>query len=375
MGFFGLGLLGLLSLFAFAAPVSNSPVPTLPVPAALPATCGEVRPFTPVQTPLPPGVTGRVAFYAAEYDPATWQVKRAAGLGAVNELHPVASMYKGVLVEAVMRDVDSGKLSLRQPFETTEATRSIEAYPPGLNTLQALATRAIANSDNTAADILQLAYGPERLARLVRQRSPCTRLLLTTKAMWAAQAGLLADHLGSDVLADTSRYAAQPWEAQLVQADELIAAAQRFTGPEVELMLDGWFRGLEYSPQVDLNVQPLSTAQAFTDLIARTYSGVNLGLSRPTYRQIMATGCCRPRQPRLKTRYWAAKAGSGWRILTLSGYIETPDGRRFAYTYLNDLSDVDDSELMEKQIRPLVVWIETALLELAKPEPPAAAGH
>lgn len=335
------------------------------VPAALTLrSCGEAEPVTPVGLPLPPQVTGRVAFYAAEYDPNTWAVKQAVGLGRINELHPTASLYKGLLIEAVMRDVDAGKLSLKQPFETTPANRSIEAYPPGVNTLASLARRAIQESDNTAADILHLAYGPQRLSRFIAQRSPCTTLLLTTKAMWAAQAGLLPEILGLNVSAGTGAYATLPWEEKLSQASAMILAAQNFTGPEVEARLDAWFRGPLYTPQVDLNVQPLTTAQAFTALVARTFSGVQLAQSRATFRQIMALGCCRPKRPRLPALYWAAKAGSGWRILTLSGYVETRAGRRFAYTYLNDLSATDDSALMEAQIRPLVQWIEDVLLDL-----------
>lgn len=320
---------------------------------------------TPTRLPLPPGVTGRVSFFAAEYDPKTLRPLQAFTLGNPDDLHPLASIFKPLVVQGVLQDVDAGKFRLNSTFTTTAATRSIEDYPAGRNSLQVLAKRAISLSDNTASDILHLAYGPERLARAVRQQSPCTSVLLTTKAWWAAQAGLIPEVMTADTAAGSRLYGAQPFEQRLLTAGTLIAASQKLTGPDVERALDAYFHGPTYAADMEVNLQNTSTARAYTDLMARTLSGSALKpATRKVFRDILATGCCRPRTPKLNARYWAAKAGSGWGILTLTGYVETGDGRVLAYTYLNDGSTTTDAEEMEKQIRPVVLWIEQNLLAL-----------
>lgn len=320
---------------------------------------------TPTRLPLPPGVTGRVSFFAAEYDPKTLRPLQAFTLGNPDDLHPLASIFKPLVVQGVLQDVDAGKFRLNSTFTTTAATRSIEDYPAGCNSLQVLAKRAISLSDNTASDILHLAYGPERLARAVRQQSPCTSVLLTTKAWWAAQAGLIPEVMTADTAAGSRLYGAQPFEQRLLTAGTLIAASQKLTGPDVERALDAYFHGPTYAADMEVNLQNTSTARAYTDLMARTLSGSALKpATRKVFRDILATGCCRPRTPKLNARYWAAKAGSGWGILTLTGYVETGDGRVLAYTYLNDGSTTTDAEEMEKQIRPVVLWIEQNLLAL-----------
>lgn len=362
-------MLALLTVFSSGAWAQTSPPrpsDALTLTAEIvPVMCGVAAPYSLITRPLPAGVGGRVAFYLAEYD-RQGNVLQARGLGNVRELHPVASANKGFLIEAAFREVDKGLISLNEKLTTTPANQSIEAFPAGTNTFQHLALRAIQGSDNTASDIVLLRYGPEKFSRLIRQRSPCTTFLLTSKAQWAAQAGLLSSVLGDEVVAGTARYAALPFEERLAVAQRLIQEAQIFTGRQVQLPLERWFRSPQYTPLVDMNLQYTSTAKALADLAARTYDGQNLGKTRSLYRQIMATGCCRPKQPAFKTAYWAAKAGSGWRILTLTGYIEMPDGRRFAYAYLNDLTIVQDDSELERQIRPVVGWIERTLGDIVR---------
>ena len=361
--------LALLTLFSTGAWAQSSPPRTYdaltPTAEIVPVMCGAPAPYSLIPRPLPAGVGGRVAFYLAEYD-KQGNVLQARGLGNVRELHPVASANKGFLIEAAFRDVDKGLIGLSEKITTTQANQSIEAFPAGTNTFQHLALRAIQGSDNTASDIVLLRYGSEKFSRLIKQRSPCTTFLLTSKAQWAAQGGLLSSVLGPDVVAGTARYASLPFEERLTVAQRLIREAQTFTGRQVQVPLEQWFRSPQYTPLVDMNLQYTSTAKALADLAARTYDGQNLGRTRPLYRQIMATGCCRPRQPAFKTAYWAAKAGSGWRILTLTGYVEMPDGRRFAYAYLNDLTVVQDDPELEKQIRPVVAWIERTLGDMVR---------
>ena len=335
-----------------AAPTCISPLVTAPLTAPTPLA-------------LPAGVMGHVSFYAAEYDPKTRQPLRALTLGNPDDLHPTASIFKPLILQGVLQDVDAGKLRLNTVFTTTAANRSIEDYPAGSNSLQVLAKRAIYLSDNTASDILHLAYGPERLARGVRQQSPCTSVLLTTKAWWAAQAGTIPSVMTPDTAAGARAYGAQPFAQRLLTAKALIAASQKLTGPEVERKLDLYFNGPTYAADMEVNLQNTSTARAYTDLMAQTLSGLALKpTTRKVFRDILATGCCRPKTPKLNATYWAAKAGSGWGILTLTGYVETGDGRTFAYTYLNNGSVTTDAEEMEKQIRPMVLWIEQNLQTL-----------
>ncbi len=354
-----------------AATVAGAAAPVLPTPAwagggpsCLSAPASSSAPM-PTGLALPAGVTGRVNFYAAEYDPRTHQTLRALALGRPDDVQPLASSFKPLVVQAALQEVDAGRLRLNTLLTTTAANRSIEGYPAGSNSVQVLAKRAIYLSDNTASDLLHLAAGPERLAREVRRQSPCTSLLLTTKAWWAAQAGLLPAVLTPDPVAGLRAYGAQPFDQRLLTARALIAAAQKVTGPEVERQLDLYFHGPTYAADLELAVQNTSTARVYTDLMARTLPGAALKpATRTVFRDILATGCCRPKTPKLDATYWAAKAGSGWGILTLTGYVETGDGRRFAYTYLNDGSVTTDAEEMEKQIRPVVLWIEQNLLTL-----------
>ena len=187
-------------------------------------TCGTAPLALPVSVPLPAVVTGRVAFYIAEYD-KTGRVLQAQSLGDINAVHPTASIYKGLLLEAVMREVDAGRMSLKQTFKTTDANRSIEVYPAGSNTMQVLAERAIRQSDNTAADILHLTYGPEKLARFIQERSPCTQVMLTTKGMWAFQSGLIPQVSG-DVVEGSRAFAALPFAERVKQATLINQAAQ-----------------------------------------------------------------------------------------------------------------------------------------------------
>ena len=354
------GLLMVGTVDAVTAATAATPATIPPTP-----TCGEtVRP-TLSASPLPSPVTGRVAFYAADYDRATLKVTRSIGLGTLNAVQPVASAYKPLVVELALRDVDSGRLRLNTPLATTAATRSIEFYPAGTNPLATLAQRAIVRSDNTAGDLLQQAVGTQRVTRSIRERSPCTSVFLTGKAAWAAQGFLHSAVVGDDLLAGAQRYAALPFEERLATATRLNANAMTYTGPEVEGAIDSYFRGPMYDPRIDLAFQHTSTAKAYADLVARVYGGDNLEpQTRRLFRSWLKDGCCQPKSPTLETTYWGTKAGSGWRLLTLTGRVELPDGRVLAYAYLNDGSDTLEAEDMEAQIPAVVAWIDRNLRNL-----------
>lgn len=356
-------LMGLLLGAAAAAP-PPSPEPT-------PLTCSEAPDpaltagfsSTPSR-PLPAGVTGRVDFYAAVYDRAGRPL-RDVRLGDVDALHPLASAFKPLVVQAALQDVDAGRLTLGTLLETTAGRRSIEAYPAGKNSVETLGKRALVRSDNTASDLLHLAAGTERVARAVHTASPCTSVLHTTKALWAAQAGLLRDVFVPE--RDAAGYAAAPFEARLPIALKLNRRAQDLTGPVVEAALDVYFHGSTYDPALELAVQNTSTPRAYAGLLAHTLPGAALKpATRRLFRAWLSESCCKPKAPTLKVNFWGAKAGSGWRILTLTGAAELPNGQTLAYAYLNDGSDTLDAEDMERQIPAVVRWIDGTLADLAR---------
>jgi beta-lactamase class A len=122
-----------------------------------------------------------------------------------------------------------------------------------------------------------------------------------------------------------------------------------------------------YTPELELWLQNTTTPKALTDLLVKIMPAQDLKPAmRSVFRKIMTTGCCISKNTPLGSVYRAAKAGSGWRMLMLSGYAELPEGVTVTYTYLNDQSDTLDAEDMEKQIRPVNAWIDKILVKIAK---------
>lgn len=314
--------------------------------------------------PLPALITGRVAFYAGLYPPNERSAKRSVSLGDRHGVFPTASMFKTLTVYALMRGVENREYNLTDRLTTTPDNQSIEAFPSGVNSLQRLSERAIHNSDNTANDLLQLAVGPRELSGLVSSLSRCTTVLLTTKAWWAAQAGLLPETIGEDTLAGARTYAALPAPERVTAAARIIAESMNIRAKPLEAALETYFHGSDYTSEVELLLQNTTTPQAYADLLARIMPARELTRTRSTFRKIMTTGCCIPKPSRLTPTYRAAKAGSGWRVLTLSGYLELANGNRLAYTYMNIESQTLESEDMERQIRPINAWIERAIEKL-----------
>ncbi len=327
--------------------------------------CGSTPETSTPLLKLPAVVSGRVAFYAAAYRNGVLIPNTAVAVGDPSAVYPMESMHKTFVVHAAMRAVDAGTLRLEQKFKTTSANQSIETYPKGSNSLIELAKRAIAKSDNTASDILHTAVGTASLARDIKSISPCTTILLTSKAYWAAQGGLSSGVLGKDLQAGAQRYATLPFEQRLLVASRLNAAAQKVKASAVERAIDRYFHSASYTPVLELWLQNTTTARAFTDLLVNVILANDLKpQTRKVFRQIMISGCCFSKNSPLHSVYRAAKAGSGWRMLMLSGYAELPQGLRLAYTYLNDQSNGLDAEVMEKQIRPINIWIDKLLIRL-----------
>ncbi|MDB5044252.1 MAG: serine hydrolase, partial [Deinococcus sp.] len=105
-----------LLLACALVPSSAQAAITWPDPPELtPLTCTARASAAPVQlapsSALPVGVSGRVAFSAILFGP-DGQPLRELTLGDPDALHPLASTFKPLVVEAVLRDIDAGKLRL-----------------------------------------------------------------------------------------------------------------------------------------------------------------------------------------------------------------------------------------------------------------------
>lgn len=345
--------------------------PSGSIGATTSAVCGPAvtAPLPPL--PLPTTVSGKVSFYAAVYDPKTAAPVRAYAIGPVNRVMPLASAYKTAVLWATLRDVEAGRLKLSTRLATTEANRSIEFYSKGTNTVQHLLQAAIGDSENTAADVLHRTVGTERIASLVAERSPCTQIMLTNKALWGAQAGLFPELIPSTshdvMLRAAQRYQALPLKERIAFASRLNTQSLQVTGPAVERSLDVYFKGPNYDAALDTALQNTSTAQSYADFLA--YLHLKSGLSPQNdklMRSLLGEGCCRDKAAPFKYTYWGAKAGSGWRLLTLTGAVQLPDGRLIAYAYLNHESNTLDSVDIERQIRPLMSWLGPVLYQLGR---------
>jgi len=332
----------------------------------LPVECGQRITGQPVLPPLPAIVTGRVGFYAARYSDSIPIPSSTVTIGTSSGIFPTASAYKTLVVHEALRGVDRGTFKLKQLFETTPANQSIERYPRGMNTLEVLADRAIRLSDNTASDLLHRAIGPASLARYVKAKSSCTNVLITNKAWWAAQGSLLPQVLGNDLYSGAQSYAALGFEYRINVAAQLNAAAKTVTAASIEQAIETYFRSAAYTTDLELMLQNTTTPQAFSDLLAQVMPAKNLQpTTRKLFRQIMSTGCCYAKKSSVISTYRAAKAGSGWRVLTMTGYLELPNKEAIAYAYFNDRSETFESEVIEKQIRAVSLWIDQVIFDIA----------
>ncbi|WP_407571933.1 serine hydrolase [Deinococcus altitudinis] len=317
------------------------------------------------QGPLPKSVTGRVDFLAARYR-SDGVLLRTISLGHPDHLHPMASSFKPLVVHAVLKDIDAGRLKLNTPVQVSDATRSLGPFPSGITPVSTLLDIAINGSNNTAADLLLLQYGPDRLAREVDEQSGhCTQVLLTTKGWWTAQSGLADEALGKRGAAGYGRL---PFGPRLRMAGQILAAARKVGPAQLGPALDRVFARKTYDPNSELDLQNVTTPRSYLPLVARTLPGDDLSAgSRALLRKILSTGCCRPERPRLKASAWWAKGGITWRVLNLTGVVELPDGSRLAYVYMNDLSQTADAGALRANAPAAVTWIESQLLALLNP--------
>jgi beta-lactamase class A len=328
--------------------------------------CGELLEAQVSTLPLPKTVTGRVGFFADYYKKGESSPSQSIAYGPVNAFFPTISMYKSLVVFDALEKVDQKRLSLNQKFITTPQNQSIEKFPPGSNPLSYLLQRTIQRSDNTASDIVHLAVGPKALAYTVKNNSPCTNVLITSKAWWGTQGGLFPQVIGKNLPKGIKSYYDLPFEARVDMARKLIAASMKVTGKQVELSLDRYFGGPNYTAKIEFWLQNITTPQAYTRLFYSLFANSPLSpKSQTLFRDLMKLGCCYQTGGPLPVSYRAAKIGSGWRMLTLSGYTELKNGDKLVYTYMNDQSDTKDSNDMDKQIRVVNQWIDLNLAQIA----------
>ncbi|MFN8510212.1 MAG: serine hydrolase [Deinococcaceae bacterium] len=315
-----------------------------------------------LDVPKPPAsLSGDLGLYVAVVDPQTLRPTRVVAQNP-NMQFPLASAYKQAVLHALLQDVDQNTIGLEETLTTTEFNRSLEFYPTGTNTLRVLAERMIQKSDNTATDLLHRRIGLEKPQALADRLGLCkTRLLLPTKAWWVAQAGMAKDFPDSELLEASRRYSSAPRPQQLEIARRLDAEALKIKPDVLYPKLDRYFMGPQYNPEIDRNTQNASTPFEFAQLIAFEFMGNGLTpSSQNLFRDIMGKGCC---AKRLKPyNYAGAKGGSGWRILTMTGYLEMPQGERIVYVFLNNKNKRDEG--VESDIPAAMAWVKAAIERL-----------
>lgn len=312
---------------------------------------------TAVPFQAPAFATGSLGFYMARIDPKTLAPITYVA-NQPDQLFPLASTFKQATLWQVLRDVDNGRLKFTDRIQVTDSNRSIEAYKPGNRTVQDLTEQMIWESENTASDIMQMAVGPDRMQASMRAFGACnTTVRITTKAWWAAQGGLLPDVFGPSINDGAKAYFTSSDAAQAKTAARAVASSLRLSPDTVYDDLDRYFYSPAYDPQLEVFLQNRSTPREWAGLLAKIY--VQHGLSPAsanTYRRIMDGGCCKKKDESF--RYWGTKAGSGWRLVTMSGFLQHNDGSMYVYAYLNVGSDVIDSDVIEGQL-PLIaryIW-------------------
>ena len=321
--------------------IAPAPVVTQPTCALTP------QPLKRITAPKPASaISGRIGLFVGrltrgakdfQFDRATWLLPDGQ--------FPLASNFKISVLYELMRAVDSGQVKLSEKFKVTGANQSYGRYPYDNSDVMTLAHAMIAWSDNTATDILYRRIGLSTLHPLSLELRLCnTRLLLPTKAWWAAQAG----YGGTDfpkyaLVGATRRFALAPFETQLEIAKRLDAAAQKVSAERLRKALDyGYFAGrnggVGTMSQIDRQIQNASTPSEWARVLHKAF--VNPSLSSTTaalFRQVMSHGKGRS-YIRVPHKYFGGKSGNTARVLTYSGYLETLSGDRVIYVYMNDSS-------------------------------------
>ena len=296
-----------------------------------------------VLEPPPSGsrLGGQLALFVARFDPVTLEPTKAVMFNP-DASFPLASTYKQSVLWALLRQIDAGQLRWNEKFEVTKANQSLGSFPHDGSSVRQLAERMIQHSDNTATDILHRRIGLEAPQKLADELGLCkTRLLLPTKTWWTAQAGAEPEYFSPySRLNGAEKFAKASRPFQLEMARKLDARAQSLPADKLRRMLDRYFDGPYYNPQIDEQTQNATTAFEWATLVAHEF--LNSGLSvqgDKTLSNIMdlgvGKGYVRSSVPIVK---FGGKTGNGWRIFTASGYVQTRAGQHIVYVLLNQAS-------------------------------------
>lgn len=300
-----------------------------------PGCLGDAPAVAKAPLPLLP-LSGRLGLWVAEVDPTTLRPVRAVAENP-DGVFPLASTYKQAVLWAVLRQIDAGKLQPTERFNVSRENQSLGAYPFDGTNVKDLTVRMIHNSDNTATDILHRRVGLGTVQTLADDLGLCrTRLLLTTKDWWAAQAGL------SKTFNGTPNWGLATGAERERLAAAIDADAREYRADSLQLRLNRYFEG-EPSLEDDLRVHNLSSPYEFATFLAHEY--LRPGLSSRALgwqREVAALGYGRSAL-RAESAHnvvnFAGKGGNGWRILTYTGYFQTKGGRHIVYAFMQHGSD------------------------------------
>ncbi|WP_370519821.1 serine hydrolase [Deinococcus sp. AJ005] len=299
-----------------------------------PDGCLAAAPTVTKAPPPPFDLSGRLGLWVAEIDPRTLQPIKAVGTNP-NSVFPLASTYKQAVLWALLKEFDAGRLSPNERFDVTRENQSLGQYPYDGTNVKALSIRMIANSDNTATDILHRRVGLGRVQDVADGLGLCrTRLILPTRDWWVAEAGLSATFNG------TTRWASATGEDRARLAALIDADARKYRADYVQYKLDRYF-DTRHDPADDLRVHNLSTPYELGTLLAHEFLRPDLSPRAVKWqRDVMALGFGKSAltwKPQIN--FFGGKGGNGWGILTYSGYFQTRDGRRVVYAFMQHGAD------------------------------------
>jgi beta-lactamase class A len=327
--------------------VARSQAPVVTAPTSDPSSnC--VAPATTTVLPVsdvPAGITGRVGLYVARLsgEPGFHPIK--AVVLRPGERFPLASVFKQAILLELLQQKDAGVVTMSERFPVTYANQSLGNYPYDGSTADEMARRMIQYSDNTATDTLFRRVGLGSLQETADDLGLCnTRLLLPTKAWWAAQAGFSPDFPPERLVSSSMDFARSAPEVRLAIARRLDQVAQS-VGPErLRIRLDNtYFAGRNGGPEamsvIDRNLQNASTPEEWARFMAHEFTDNGLSAaSNAAFREVMALGYGRKRI-RVPFTYFGGKEGNTAHVLTLSGYLEQANGDRLIYVFLNDMNE------------------------------------
>ncbi len=188
------------------------------------------------KAPPPPfPLSGRLGLWVAEIDARTLRPIKAVGTNP-DSVFPLASTYKQAVLWALLQEFDAGRLSPNERFDVTRENQSLGQYPYDGTNVKNLSVRMIANSDNTATDILHRRVGLQRVQDVADGLGLCrTRLILPTRDWWVGQAGL------SYTLNNTTRWASATGKDRARLAALIDEDSRKYRADYVQYKLDRYF--------------------------------------------------------------------------------------------------------------------------------------